>query len=207
MITLYIVRHGETEWNIENKLQGWSDSSLTSKGIKHSLLLQKRLEPIHFTHIYSSPSGRAIHTANLIKGLQNTEVKPVEHLKEMNLGSWEGKTHDEIMVLEPERYDHFWNAPHRFARDIGESFEDLNTRVKQFLNFIMSEHTEGNLLIVTHTVFIKMLLAYVKKLPISELWAPPYIKDTSLTILEYKNGHFTIRLEADTEHLLTEDIL
>ena len=207
MITLYIVRHGETEWNIENKLQGWADSSLTSKGIQHSLLLQKRLEPIHFTHIYSSPSGRAIHTANLIKGLQKTEVKPVEHLKEVNLGSWEGKTHDEVKRIDPERYDHFWNAPHLYVANSGESFEDLNTRVKHFLKFITSEYTDGNLLIVTHTVFIKMLLAYVKKLPISELWRPPYIKDTSLTILEYKDGHFTIRLEVDTEHLLTDEFL
>lgn len=207
MLTLYIVRHGETEWNIENKLQGWKDSALTNKGIEHSLRLQKRLEPIHFHHIYASPSGRAVHTANLIKGLQNIEVKTDENLKEIHLGSWEGKTHDDVKLLEPERYNHFWNAPHLYVADTGETFEQLKTRVENFLSSIVAEHTKGNILIVTHTVFIKMLLAYVKQLPISELWGPPYIKDTSLSIIEIENGSSNIRLEADIEHLLTEEFI
>ena len=207
MLTLYIVRHGETEWNIENKLQGWKDSALTNKGIEHSLRLQKRLEPIRFHHIYASPSGRAVHTANLIKGLQNIEVKTDENLKEIHLGSWEGKTHDDVKLLDPERYNHFWNAPHLYVADTGETFEQLKTRVENFVSSIVAEHTKGNILIVTHTVFIKMLLAYVKQLPISELWGPPYIKDTSLSIIEIENGRSNIRLEADIEHLLTEEFI
>ena len=207
MLTLYVVRHGETEWNIENKLQGWMNSALTNKGIEHTLRLQKRLEPIHFQHIYASPSGRTIHTANLIKGLQNIKVKTDENLKEMNLGSWEGKTHDEIKLLEPERYNHFWNAPHLYVADHGETFEDLSRRVNHFLTYVTSNYSKGNILIVTHTVFIKMLLAHVKQLPISNLWAPPYIKDTSLTVIEIENGHCNIRLEADIEHLLTEEFI
>ena len=207
MLTLYIVRHGETKWNIENKLQGWMDSALTNKGIEHTLRLQKRLEPIHFQHIYASPSGRAVHTANLIKGLQNIEVKTDENLKEIHLGSWEGKTHDEVKLLEPMRYDHFWNAPHLYVADTGESFVQLQQRVKNFVSSIVTEHTKGNILIVTHTVFIKMILAYVKQLPISELWGPPYIKDTSLSIIEIENGRSNIRLEADIEHLLTEEFI
>lgn len=207
MLTLYVVRHGETEWNIQNKLQGWMDSTLTNSGIEHTLRLQKRLEPIHFQQIYASPSGRAVHTANLVKGLQNIEVKTDENLKEIHLGSWEGKTHDEIKLLEPERYNHFWNAPHLYIPDTGETFKDLNTRVKNFLTYIASNYSKGHILIVTHTVFIKMLLAHVKQLPISKLWAPPYIKDTSLTVIEIDNGHFNIRLEADTEHLLTEEFI
>ena len=207
LLSLYIVRHGETEWNIENKLQGWMDSALTNKGIEHSLRLQKRLEPVNFTIIYSSPSGRAVHTANLIKGLQNIEIIPVEHLKEIHLGSWEGKTHDEVKLLEPEHYENFWNAPHLYVADTGETFEQLHQRVKNFLSSLVAKHTNGNILIVTHTVFIKMLLAYVKQLPISELWGPPYIKDTSLSIIEIENGRGIIRLEADIEHLLTEEFI
>jgi len=207
LLSLYIVRHGETEWNIENKLQGWMDSALTNKGIEHSLRLQKRLEPVNFTSIYSSPSGRAVHTANLIKGLQNLEVKTVENLKEIHLGSWEGKTHDEVKLLEPERYEHFWNAPHLYVADTGETFQQLQQRVENFLSSIVYKHTEGNILIVTHTVFIKMLLAVVKHLPISNLWGPPYIKDTSLSIIEIENGRSNIRLEADIEHLLTEEFI
>jgi broad specificity phosphatase PhoE len=207
LLTLYIVRHGETEWNIENKLQGWKDSSLTNKGIEHSLRLQKRLEPIPFQLIYTSPSGRAVHTANLIKGLQNIEVKTVENLKEIHLGPWEGKSHDEVKLLDPERYDHFWNAPHLYKADTGETFVQLQQRVENFLSSIVTEHTEGNILIVTHTVFIKMLLAFVKQLPISELWGPPYIKDTSLSVIEIENNHSNILLEADIEHLLTEEFI
>lgn len=68
MITLYITRHGETEWNTEKRMQGWSDSNLTVKGGEHAALLGNRLKEVSFDAIYSSPSKRTELTAGLIKG-------------------------------------------------------------------------------------------------------------------------------------------
>ena len=76
----------------------------------------------------------------------------------------------------------------------------MQDRVSSFFNKIISKHDQGNILIVTHTVFIKMLLAHCKNLSIQDLWAPPFINDTSLSIVEIKDGAIEIRLEGDISH-------
>jgi probable phosphoglycerate mutase len=94
----------------------------------------------------------------------------------------------------------FWNTPHLYTTSSGESFYQLQERVNNFLNRIISEHDNGNILIVTHTVFIKALLSHCKELSIEELWTPPFIHDTSLSIIEIKDGEIEIKLEGDITH-------
>lgn len=74
MVTLYITRHGETEWNCEERMQGWLDSNLTEKGENNARLLGQRLENTNFAAIFSSPSGRTKATANLIRGDRNSYI-------------------------------------------------------------------------------------------------------------------------------------
>lgn len=82
-----------------------------------------------------------------------------------------------------------------YTTNSGESFYQLQDRVNIFLNRIISEHDNGNILIVTHSVFIKALLAHCKELRIEELWSPPFIHDTSLSIIEIKNSELNLILE------------
>ncbi len=89
MLTLYITRHGETKWNTEKRMQGWSDSSLTENGVKNAILLGNRLKDIEFDAIHTSPSQRTIITANLIKGDRKIPLIPDDQLKEINMGIWE----------------------------------------------------------------------------------------------------------------------
>jgi probable phosphoglycerate mutase len=86
MITLYITRHGETEWNKEKRMQGWLDSNLTESGIKNAVSLGERLKETEFTAIYSSPSGRTKATTSLIRGERDIPVIYDENLKEIKLG-------------------------------------------------------------------------------------------------------------------------
>ena len=90
MLFLYIVRHGETEWNKEGRIQGRLNSDLTSKGKKYAKLLGERLKDTEFAHLISSPSGRTLETAQLIKGNRDLPVVTDERIMEMNLGSWQG---------------------------------------------------------------------------------------------------------------------
>jgi broad specificity phosphatase PhoE len=201
MITLYITRHGETEWNREKRMQGWLDSNLTENGIKNALALGERLKETELTAIYSSSSGRTRATTSLIRGERDIPVIYDENLREIKLGQWEGKTHSSIKELYQTEFESFWNTPHLFTTVGGETFEETRARVIQVLNRIKREYESGNILIVTHSVAIKCLYSFFKNSPIETLWDPPYIHDTSLTIVEMNENGFKLVLEGDISHL------
>jgi broad specificity phosphatase PhoE len=201
MITLYITRHGETEWNQEKRMQGWLDSNLTENGIKNAVSLGEKLKETELTAIYSSPSGRTQATTNLIRGERDIPVIYDENLREIKLGQWEGKTHSLIKELYQTQFEAFWNAPHQYTSVEGETFEETRARASQVLNRIKREYESGNILIVTHSVVIKCLYSFFKNSPIETLWDPPYIHDTSLTIVEMSENGFKLVLEGDTSHL------
>jgi broad specificity phosphatase PhoE len=207
MITLYITRHGETEWNTEKRMQGWLDSNLTENGIKNAISLGERLKETELTAIYSSSSGRTKATTNLIRGERDIPVVYDENLREIKLGQWEGKTHTSIKEIYQSEYESFWNAPHLFKTVGGETFEETRTRAVQVLNRIKSEYKSGNILIVTHSVVIKCLYSFFKNSPIETLWDPPYIHDTSLTIVEMNEDGFNLVLEGDITHLQSPNFI
>ena len=206
LLRLFVTRHGETIWNTQRKLQGWSNSDLTENGIENALLLGDRLKDIDFQSIYASPSKRTVHTATLIKGGRKQLVIEDENLREIYLGKWEGQTQDALKEKYPEEYHAFWNTPHLYTTESGESFYQLQDRVINFLKRIMADYDNGNILIVTHSVFIKALLLHCKSLSIPQLWAPPFIHDTSLSIIEMKDGKIEIKLEGDIAHRKEENV-
>lgn len=200
MLTLFITRHGETIWNTQKRMQGWSDSELTESGVKSAVALGERIKEIGFTAIYSSPSKRTQLTAYLIKGNRDIPIIFDENLREINLGDWEGHTISFIEQKYPEEHYSFWNTPHLFKPQKGESFDDLRNRVMKALNTIKEEFTSGNILIVTHAIVIKTLLTFFKKYPQEMLWEPPFIHGTSLTVVELNGEGFNIVLEGDLSH-------
>ncbi|MFJ7970900.1 histidine phosphatase family protein [Psychrobacillus sp. NPDC096389] len=200
MLTLYITRHGETVWNTQKRMQGWSDSDLTENGISNAVSLGDRMKEIKLDVIYTSPSKRTITTANLIKGEREIPIILDENLREINMGIWEGQTLTDIEQKYPIEYDAFWNTPHLYKPLNGESFAMLHKRVLNAINSIQDKHSAGNILIVTHSVVIKTLLAYFKNYPLEKLWEPPFIHDTSLTIIELTGNKNNIVLEGDLSH-------
>jgi len=204
LLRLYVTRHGETIWNTQKRLQGWKDSDLTERGVKNALALGNRLSEVNFHTIYSSPSNRTMETARLIRGERKQHIIEDNNLREIHLGEWEGQTHEEIKEANPKGYGEFWEKPHLYSTASGENFYQLSSRVLNFLNRIQMEHNEGNILIVTHTVFIKALLAHCKNLPVGKLWNPPFIHDTSLSIIELRDGKRKVILEGDDSHCYKE---
>ncbi|KGX83202.1 histidine phosphatase family protein [Pontibacillus marinus] len=200
MLTLYITRHGETVWNTQKRMQGWSDSELTDNGVKDAVSLGKRIKDVDFVSIYSSPSNRTQMTASLIQGNRDIPILLDDNLREINMGDWEGNTISFIENMYPEEYYSFWNTPHLYRSHKGESFYDLRHRVMKFLCNIQEKYTSGNILIVTHAVVIKTLLAFFKNYPLERLWEPPFIHGTSLTKIELNEGEYNIAMEGDFLH-------
>lgn len=201
MLTLYLTRHGETEWNVEKRMQGWQDSPLTEKGKNDAKRLGKRLESIELTAIYTSTSGRAVKTAQLIRGERLIPIYEDEHLREIYLGDWEGKTNEEIMQFDPIAFGQFWNEPHLYSPKRGERFIEVQNRAFTVIEQIIKHHQSGNILIVTHAVVLKSLIARLKNLSLEQLWAPPFMHGTSVTIVQVDNGQFKFIAEGDVSHL------
>lgn len=201
VLMLYLTRHGETEWNIEKRMQGWQDSPLTEKGREDARRLRKRLEEGDLTAIYASTSGRALDTAKIIRGERLIPIYQEERLREIHLGDWEGKTHDEIQRFDPILFHHFWNEPHLYAPKRGERFSDVQNRAFAALTDIINEYRSGNIVIVTHGVVLKTIVTRLKQAPLEELWARPFMHGASLTTVRVKDGRLELLVEADVSHL------
>ena len=200
MVTLYITRHGETKWNSEKRMQGWMDSNLTENGANNAVSLGKRLNETEFAAIFSSPIGRTKATTNLIRGDRDIPIYYDEDLREINLGDWEGQIESAINERYPKEFDAFWNTPHLYTPIGGETFGNVIERANRVLNRIKKEYTSGNILIVTHSIVIKCLFSIFKNASIETLWDPPFIHDTSLTIVEMDETGYKIVLEGDLSH-------
>lgn len=201
MLNIYLVRHGETEWNIEKRLQGWQDSNLTEKGIEDANALHDHLIDIKFDAIYSSSSKRAFKTAEIIAGNRKLEVIADNNLREISLGDWEGKTTLEIEQLDPNEYYNFMKAPHLYNRKDLETFAHVQNRALKTINKIVKEKKTGNILLVTHAITLKTIMAYFEKRPLANLWDPPYIQNTSVSLIQIENDQPNILLYGDTSHI------
>ncbi|MGL5675202.1 MAG: histidine phosphatase family protein [Cellulosilyticaceae bacterium] len=198
---VYITRHGETAWNLEGKMQGWADSGLSSNGVENAQKLGEHLKDIEFDAIYCSPLGRAIETANYIKGNRPLQMIYRDSLKEMNFGKWEGMKHADIEGVYGEERNNFWNNPMQYQTIEGESFDDLLARAGKFIEELKQLKDAKNVLVVSHAIYIKALYAVIRGYTLEEFWNPPFIYDTSLTILDIEDSRIEIELEADVSHL------
>ncbi|MBN8191909.1 histidine phosphatase family protein [Bacillus sp. NTK074B] len=200
MLNIYLVRHGETEWNKENRLQGWQDSPLTERGVNNALLLGARLKSIVFSKVFSSPTQRALNTAKLIS---SDEIVVIEDLKEISFGGWEGKTQGEIEKDSYQEYFNFWSNPHEYNHvpHQGESIRDFMLRTKQAMKSIVDSTQNGNILIVTHGATIKAIMSYFWEIPLEKFWEPPIIQGASLSLIKWDGKVFHKELLGDTAHM------
>ncbi|MFE5322917.1 histidine phosphatase family protein [Paenibacillus sp. NPDC056579] len=199
--TLYLTRHGETEWNVEKRLQGHKDSSLTPRGVLQAAWLGEMLYPVSFHCIYSSSSERARRTAEIIRGKKTAPVLICDQLREIHMGDWEGMTGSRIQDRVPDEYYSFWNTPHLYQpTNGGETFFELYDRVVPWLNGKLSEHQGQCLLIVTHAITLKLIMGCLQSRPLNELWAPPLLPPASLCKVVIEDGDVKVMLYGDTSH-------
>ncbi|MFZ5352580.1 MAG: histidine phosphatase family protein [Bacillota bacterium] len=204
---IYLTRHGQTVMNTQHIMQGWKDSPLTEKGIFNAKALARHLRNVKFHEVYSSTSGRALHTAELISGFDRGGIRAVDELKEIFLGEWEGRAWEEVEKEYPEEYRHFWKSPHLYKRNDAESFYDVQKRAIKLIKGLIRQNscTDNNLLLVSHTVTVKTIMAYFEEREFERLWEPPYIHDTSLSVIEIDSRGHEILLHGDISHLEAEN--
>ena len=138
--TIYIVRHGQTEWNLLGKTQGHGNSDLTPKGIEQAELLADSMTKYPIDYIYSSDLGRAYQTAEIIGNKLSIEVEKTEALREMNFGTWEGRIIKDIIEEDPELYKMWRNEPHLAKIPQGETLSQIKERTDAFIKEINEKY-------------------------------------------------------------------
>ncbi|MFT2098386.1 histidine phosphatase family protein [Marinomonas sp. 2405UD66-6] len=186
---LFLVRHGQTEWNKEHRLQGHKNSPLTQKGKEQALNTKHALQGYEIHKAYVSPLQRAQDTLELIIDQRDIDVVISNNLKEINLGPWEGKTKPETLLSDPQQYHYFWQEQDKFNLAGAETYQQLQDRVVSELQAIFSKEKGKNILIVSHWIAIKAAVAYYKSTPLSDLSSLP----------DPKNGEYTILSELNTQ--------
>jgi len=166
---IFLVRHGETEWNMQNRLQGNKDSPLTPGGIQQALEVKKSLEQFTIDHAYVSPLKRAKDTMRIILNDREVEVAIKDNLREINLGPWEGKTRQETALSHPDEYMAFWERPDLFNLPGADTLLELQYRIVKELESIFATGKNTNNLVVSHWIAIKVALAHYSSTPLSHL--------------------------------------
>ena len=166
---IFLARHGETEWNLQQRLQGHKDSPLTPNGIQQAQEIKNALEPYSIDLAYVSPLQRARDTIRIV--LKDRELIPIvsENLREISIGPWEGKTRKETAFTHPDQYLAFWEKPNLFNLRGAETFQELQHRMVQELESIFVKHRGHNVLVVSHWIAIKVVLAHYSAIPLSNL--------------------------------------
>lgn len=141
---IYVVRHGETDYNKIGRLQGTLNIDLNDKGIAQAHAIKAKLESIEFDEIYSSELNRAYETARIIA--DGRGVVKDKRLNEINLGSWEGQTYEFLRANDPS-YAEFFDNPKEFIGGDHESYTSVINRVDEFFKTI---DNDKNILVVTH---------------------------------------------------------
>ncbi|WP_028458902.1 histidine phosphatase family protein [Chloroflexus sp. Y-396-1] len=182
---LIIVRHGESEWNRINRYQGQQDAPLSELGRKQAAALGERLKHEKIDVVYSSRLQRAAHTAQAIVAHHpGLEIIYDDALLEINHGEWEGKYLHEIMERYADGLREWRQHPTRSQMPGGESFSNVLKRVLDFRERICNIHANQTVLISTHDVIVKILVADALGMNmdrINRIW----VTNASISVIEY----------------------
>lgn len=200
--TLYLIRHGETDWNLNGRWQGHVDVPLNSVGYKQAGLLAQRLraEGVHIDVIYSSDLARAYQTAWALSEAVGKPVELLPALREIDLGTWGGLTRDEIRERYPVEFA-LLEQGQDIPRGGAENLAMLRKRVVEVTEALIGQHSGETLALVTHGGPIRMLLAHAADEPDANRMPFHHIGNTSISVVQRNPDGWEIVRVNDMQHL------
>ncbi len=149
MTTIYLARHGESDWNAANRFQGLSDRPLTELGRRQAEALADELATTASpSAIYSSPLRRAFETAAIVGTRTGLEPRPVDDLREVDVGGWAGLSRSDVESRFPEGFRRWLDGGEGW--EDGESYADMSARVLAALTRVAESHPGDQVLVVSH---------------------------------------------------------
>jgi alpha-ribazole phosphatase len=170
MTTLILIRHGETDWNIEGRYTGQSDIPLNAHGIQQAASLASSLSEEKINAIYSSDLQRASETAEHIRVGSNIPLYLDSRLREIHQGEWEGLHFEEIRKRYRQAWERRKNSPLDVAPPGGETVGEVRLRVLKAVREIINRHSQETIAIVSHGLALAIIKAEANNLPIEVVW-------------------------------------
>ena len=205
MLKLLVIRHGQTQSNVERRFSGHQDVELTQEGVWQAQQLSYRLKDEQIDFAYSSDLKRAIHTAKIILRERNIPLSVDPNFREIHFGDWEGLKLEEFdSDIEKGDSPGWWNQPDSPLSG-GESVLDLRKRVKNALEKVITKHDQEDkcqtAVIVCHGGVTRMIIGLVLNIPVEKIW---HIRQqsTALNVIRYdKRMGFHVSSVNDIGHL------
>ena len=189
---IIFLRHGQAENNTNRVLAGRRPGvPLTLTGLEQSEKIAKFLKPFNISTIYSSPIERAKKTAEIVSEHNSLEIKTDERLIELDMGKFTGMPYDEIFEKHGNVFLKFYEGDLEIAHNGVETFVQLKKRILDMVDFVIREHSDENILLVTHMDPIKALISTIMGLQANSLFEL-IIENASLTIFKEEQGKLTI---------------
>jgi broad specificity phosphatase PhoE len=190
MTTMLLVRHGETDWNREQRFQGHADPPLNQTGRAQAVDLSVALAAEPLAAVYSSPLRRAFETAEIVAAAHDRRPVSMAALMEVDVGSWQGLTRAEVDERYPDQFARWLDHVDGFGFTNGESYEELGARVIPALLELAAAHPGERVLAVTHGGPIRTTLAHIDSISRAEARRKgPTIVNGFVVELAYENGN------------------
>lgn len=201
---IFLVRHGMTEWNIQQKWQGTVDIELSNIGIKQAKNLAKRFKNENYVKVYSSSLKRAYSTALPIAENINSKPMVVKGLEEANVALWNGYQINDVKTRFKREFELWSNDPWAFVEGV-ESLAEVQQRGVKTIKRILAENTE-NIVIVSHGLLIRTIVCWVLNLPLNQ-HRRFMLDNASVTTFEYFDNRMKLLSLNETWHLDLERII
>jgi phosphoserine phosphatase len=195
-----LIRHGETDWNKEDRFRGRSDIGLNQAGQEQARVIAACLTGVKIAAVYSSPLPRALQTAAPLAADHQLQVEPSADLLDIDFGAWEGLSRDEAQTKFPEQYDLWMKAPGRVRFPGGESVRQVRNRIENMLRELSEDHLGETIVLLSHRITCHVTLCHVLGLANDAIWR---IRQDVACINEFKerDGRFVLTLLNSTAHL------
>ena len=170
MTELILIRHGETDWNIEGRYQGQSNVPLNSSGLKQAEELAQELRHEAINAIFSSDLARARQTAQMLSQINGAPLFLDRRLREIHQGEWEGMLFDDIRTRYTKAFQERLRDPLQVAPPGGETVGQLRERVLKAIEEIIAQYPHGSVAIVSHGLSLAIIKVHYNKLAIETVW-------------------------------------
>lgn len=200
MMKLFLIRHGQTDWNILGKYQGQTDIPLSAEGLRQAERLAQHFPSDTLDIIYASDLQRAVMTAQRLARKFSAPVKVEKALRELNFGAWEGLTYQEIAQRWPQEVEHLFGAPEKLQIPGGETFLTLQQRAMEKMREIRTENEGKNVAVVAHGAITKAILTALLHIPLHYVWTLRQ-DNTAVNIIRFDDTFVSVELLNGTAHL------
>jgi probable phosphoglycerate mutase len=170
MTRLILIRHGQTDWNVEGRYQGQVDIPLNEHGREQAAQIARALSGANLAAIYASDLARAGETAKALAEAAGLQVRVDPRLREINQGRWEGRLFDEIRAEYPEELKRRRENPLAFAPPGGETVGQVKERVLAAIADVVHRHPTQSVAIVSHGLALALVRAYYGDYPAGKIW-------------------------------------